>query len=194
MHGYSVHPIPNSYSTRQGLISEILASVIYHKELQVVETVSNQVLLGAPMTIDPNEVQNQLEELLKETEKGKDFKGLWNLPFKVTKEYAPGMPWETDEEKKNSRIPTSAKWVYQVVVGTNDLGRLNDLLSEIKTLKKLHVIFGPTAFTVMIPEYNQTAEQKRYQQMMQTHISVQMSIGIAPLQGIVDLYTKWGRH
>jgi hypothetical protein len=146
------------------------------------------------MTIDPNEVQNQLEELLKETEKGKDFKGLWNLPFKVTKEYAPGMPWETDEEKKNSRIPTSAKWVYQVVVGTNDLGRLNDLLSEIKTLKKLHVIFGPTAFTVMIPEYNQTAEQKRYQQMMQTHISVQMSIGIAPLQGIVDLYTKWGRH
>ena len=66
---------------------------IFYKELQVVETENDNVLLGAPMTMDPNEVQKQLEQLLMETKKGKDFKGAWSLPFKVIKEFAPGMPY-----------------------------------------------------------------------------------------------------
>ena len=76
--------------------------VMIYKDLQVVETESDNVLLGAPMTMDPNDVQKQLEMLLMEIEKGKDFKGAWNLPFKVTKEFASGMPWESENDEKRS--------------------------------------------------------------------------------------------
>jgi len=116
---------------------------IFYKELQVVETENDNVLFGAPMTMDPNEVQKQLEKLLMEIKKGKDFKGSWSLPFKVTKEFAPGMPYESEEEKKRSRVPPSAKQVYQILVAKKNSDRMDYLLRELKVSKKLHEYMDP---------------------------------------------------
>jgi len=76
------------------------------------------------MTMDPNEVQKQLEKLLMEIEKGKDYKGPWNLPFKVTKDFALDMPWESEEDKKRSRVPPLAKQVFQILVVTKNSDRI----------------------------------------------------------------------
>lgn len=141
--------------------------------------------------MDPNIVQKQLEKLLMEIEKGKEFKGAWSLPFKVTKEFAPGMPWESEEEKKRSRVPPAAKQVYQILVVKKDSDRMDYLLRELKVSKKLHDLYGPTAFTVKVPTYKQTTEKTRYLQMMSTHMAVHMSTGTAPLPGIIDLNTKY---
>ena len=164
---------------------------IFYKDLQVVETEDDNVLLGAPMTMDTDQVQKQLEQLLMETEKGPDFKGAWSLPIKVAKGFAPGMPYESEEEKKRSKVPPAAKMVYQIVVAKENSDRLDYLLRELKGTKKLHELYGPTAFTVKVPTYEQATEKMRYLQMMATHTAVHMSTGTAPLPGIIDLNTKY---
>ena len=164
---------------------------IFYKDLQEVETEDDNVLLGAPMTMDTNQLQKQLEQLLMDTEKGPDFKGAWSLPIKVAINFAPGMPFESEEEKKRSKIPPLAKQVYQITVAKENSGRLDYLLRELKGTKKLHELYGPTAFTVKVPTYEQATEKMRYLQMMGTHAAVHMSTGTAPLPGIIDLNTKY---
>jgi len=105
---------------------------IYYKTLQEVFSESDHILLGAPMVMTVQKVQDELQRLLKQTEKGPDFTGKWELPIKVTKEHAPGMPWETEEEKKDSKITIASKQVYIIHVSKKNHGRLTDLLKEIK--------------------------------------------------------------
>jgi hypothetical protein len=52
--------------------------------------------------------------------------------------------------------------------------------------------WGNTAFTVKIPELDsQQGEKVRYIQMVQTHASVQLSLGAAPIYGVIDTETKF---
>ena len=113
-----------------------------------------------------------MKSYLWKSRKKKNFKGAWNLPFKVTKEFASGMPWESEDHKKRSRVPILAKHVFQILVAKEDSDRLDYLLHELKASKKLHEIYGPTAFTVKVPTYEQKTEQTKYLQMMSTHIAV----------------------
>ena len=67
-----------------------------------------------------------------------------------------------------------------------------DLLKEIKNRKELHKEWGPTAFTVQIPDFNDGDEQKqKYEQMIGVHISIQLSLGQVLIPGIVDLNRKF---
>ena len=140
---------------------------IYYKQLQEVNSESDHILLGAPMVMTVERVEKEFQRLLKITEKGPDYTGKWELPIKVTKEHAPGMPWETEEEKKTSKITTASKQVFIIHVSKKNHGRLTDLLKEIKHRKELHKEWGPTAFTVQLPDFEDGDEQKRkYQQMI----------------------------
>jgi len=49
-----------------------------------------------------------------------------------------------------------------------------------------------TAFTVEIPELDsQQGEKTRYIQMVQTHGSEQLSLGAAPIYGVIDADSKF---
>ena len=165
---------------------------VYYKQLQEVNSESDHILLGAPMVMTVERVEKEFQRLLKITEKGIDYSGKWELPIKVTKEHAPGMPWETEEEKKTSKITTASKQVFIIHVSKKNHGRLTELLKEIKHRKELHKEWGPTAFTVQLPDFEDGDELKRkYQQMIGVHISIQMSLGQVLIPGIVDLNKKF---
>ena len=66
---------------------------IYFKKVQEVFTTSRTILLGAPMLMNKEEVEKFLNAELMKIEKGETFNGQWQLTFKVSKEYAPGIPW-----------------------------------------------------------------------------------------------------
>jgi stress-induced morphogen len=166
--------------------------VIFYKDLQEVETVSDMVLLGAPMSMQEKDVEIELTKQLMATEKGDNYDGDWQLPFKIEKSYAQGMLYETEEEKKRSKVPALAKNVFIIHVARKHAERMENLLRELKDSKKLHDEYGPTAFTVKVPSYdNQGQEKLKYQQMVNAHISVHMSTGLALIPGIIDLRTKF---
>jgi hypothetical protein len=89
---------------------------IYYKTLQEVYSESDHILLGAPMVMTVQKVEKEFQRLLKVSEKGPDYTGRWELQIKVTKEHAPGMPWETEEEMKASNITTASKQVFIIHV------------------------------------------------------------------------------
>jgi hypothetical protein len=60
------------------------------------------------------------EGAFKAMEKGEDYVGPWSLPLKVTKEHPKGMPWESDEQKKKSKVPMIAKLAFVIHVSMKD--------------------------------------------------------------------------
>ncbi len=165
---------------------------IHYKTLQEVYLELDHILLGAPVVMTVQRVETELQPLLKIIEKGPHYTGKWELSIKVTKEHAPGMPWETEEENKSRKITAASKQVFIIQVSKKNHGRLTDLLKEIKNRKELHKEWGPAAFTVQIPDFEDRDEQKpKYQQMVGVHISIQMSLGQVLIPGIVDLNQKF---
>ncbi len=69
------------------------------------------------------------------------------------------------------------------------------LLAYTKDWKVWHKHWGNSAFTVEIPtEKSPQAEKTRYIQMVQTHGSVQLSMGLALLEGLINVdttFTLW---
>ena len=55
------------------------------------------------MLMSKEEVEKVLNAELMKIKKGDTFHGHWSLNFKVSKEYAPGMPWESEEDKKQNQ-------------------------------------------------------------------------------------------
>ena len=55
------------------------------------------------MSINEEDVEKVLNTELMKIEKGASFQGQWKLNFKVSKEYAPGMPWESEEDKRQNQ-------------------------------------------------------------------------------------------
>lgn len=93
--------------------------------------------------------------------------------------------------KEKSIITTASKQVYTIHVSKKHYDRLSALLREIKDRKVLHKVWGPTAFTVKVPSFDDSEEEKvKYQQMVGAHISIQMSMGTVQLPGIIDPNTK----
>lgn len=80
-----------------------LGAVIVYKDIQVVDTVSDIALLGAPMSMPAEDVEEELTKLLKAIEKGENFKGEWDLEIKVKKRFcnrnAMGVRGRQEEEQ-----------------------------------------------------------------------------------------------
>jgi hypothetical protein len=72
---------------------------------------------------------------------------------------------------------------------------MTTLLAFAKEWKVWHKHWGNTAFTVAIPNKKSLqAEKTRYIQMVQTHGSVQLSMGMALLEGLIYADTTFSLH
>ena len=72
---------------------------------------------------------------LTKIKKGATFQGQWKLNFKVSKEYASGMPWESEEDKKGNQSSGFSKTEYIIQVSSKDASRMEGLLREAKERK-----------------------------------------------------------
>ena len=165
---------------------------LYYKKLQVVKTVAEIVLLGVPMSMNEEEVEKTVTAELKKIDKGDSYAGHWDVDYKISKEYAPGMPWENEEDKKNrSQGSSAAKQAYLFTVSKVHANKIEQLLRTAKEIKVWKKHWGSTAYTVMVPGFSTSLEVKtRYQQMVNVHGSIQLSTGHANLAGIIDLTTQ----
>jgi hypothetical protein len=102
------------------------------------------------------------------------------------------MPWEGAEEKKQKQGTNNARLVYVLHVHKPDYARMKTLLAYAKDWKVWHKHWGNSAFMVEIPtKMSPQAEKTRYIQMIQTHGSVQLSMGTALLEGLIDADTTF---
>ncbi len=102
------------------------------------------------------------------------------------------MPWEGAEEKKQKQGTNNARLAYVLHIHEPDYARMKILLAYAKDWKVWHKHWGNTAFTVEIPnEKRPLAEKTRYIHMVQTHGSVQLSMGAALLEGLIDADTTF---
>jgi hypothetical protein len=107
-------------------------------------------------------------------------------------EFLAGTPWKGAEEKKQKQGTNNARLVYVLHVHKPDYARMKTLLVYTKDWKVWHRHWGNSAFTVEIPtKKSPQAEKTRYIQMIQTHGSVQLSMGAALLEGLIDADTTF---
>ncbi len=114
------------------------------------------------------------------------------LKYAVVREYPVGMPSEGAEEKKQNQGTNNARLAFIFHVHEPDYARMATLLMFAKEWKVWHKHWGNAAFTVEIPnERSSQAETTRYIQMVQTHGSVQLSMGVALLEGLINADTTF---
>jgi hypothetical protein len=102
------------------------------------------------------------------------------------------MPWEVAEEKKQKQGTNNARLAYVLHVHAPDYARIKTLLAYAKDMKVWQKHWGNSAFTVEIPtEKSLQVEKTRYIQMVQMHGSVQLSMGAALLEGLINIDTSF---
>jgi len=169
----------------------------FYKKCQEVDTVSKLILLGVPNSIEEDVMKDTLDKVLSELEctllqtdskykLTKDQKANW-INYTVNREFPPGMPWEDAEEKKKKQGGNNTGLAYVLQVYQPDYDRIIKLCHMAKQRKLRANHWGNMAFTVEIPENDsQQGEKVRYIQMVQTHGSVQLSLGAASINGVID--------
>ncbi len=108
----------------------------------------------------------------------------------MVKDYPMGMLWKGIEEKKQKRGTTNARLAYVLHVHRPDYKRLKGLLAYVKDKGAWDNVWGKTTYTIKTPEEKDPIEVKnKYVQMVQSHGSVQLSMGAAMIKGILDVDT-----
>ena len=93
--------------------------------------------------------------------------------------------------KEKEEGGNNARLAYVLQVYQPDYDRLSNLCHMAKQRKLCAHHWGNTAFTVEIPELDsQQGKKVRYIQMVQTHGSVQLSLGAASINGVIDADSK----
>ncbi len=169
---------------------------LFHKKCQEVDTVSKLILLGVPNMIEEDKIQKTLNKILVDLqcmllETDSEYKltkyqcNKW-IKYAVTKEFPPGMPWEDAEEKKKKHGNNNTCLAYVLQVYQPDYKQIRTLCQIAEQRKLWLQHWGNTAFTVEIPENNsQQGEKTGYIQMVQTHGSVQLSLGVVLINGAI---------
>ncbi len=180
-----------------------MGCAIFYKQCQEVSTIARQILLGAPNTIKADIIKQTMDKELKLVEQkllldnnveyrpSKRCQSKW-LSYAVVQEFPAGMPWEGAEEKKQKQGTNNTRLVYVLHVHKPDYARMKTLVAYAKDWKVWHRHWGNSAFTVEIPtKKSSQAEKMRYIQMIQTYGSVQLSMGAALLEGLIDADTTF---
>jgi hypothetical protein len=174
-----------------------MGCTLFYKKCQEVDTVSKLILLGVPNSIKEEVIQSTLNTVLvnveitllntdSEYKLTKEQQKNW-IKYAVVKEFPLGMPWEDAEEKKKKQGSNNARLAYVLQVHQPNYKRIRKLCQIAKQRKLWLQHWGNTAFTVEIPENDsQQGEKTRYIQMVQTHGSVQLILGMASINGVVD--------
>jgi hypothetical protein len=103
------------------------------------------------------------------------------------------MPWEETEGKKKKQGGNNLRLAYVLQVYQPNCDRISNLCHMAKQRKLWANHWGNTAFTVEIPENDsqQQGKKVRYIQMVQTHGSVQLSLGVASINGVINVDSKF---
>jgi hypothetical protein len=178
-----------------------MGCTIYFKQCQEVNTVACMLLLSALNMIEEEVIQRTINEELQQIEQRliSDNNAEYKFPqcrifkwlkYAVVREYPVGMPWEGAEEKNQKQSTNNTCLAFILHIHEPDYARMATLLTFAKEWKVWHKHWGNAAFTVEIPnERSLQTEKNRYIQMVQTHGSVQLSMGVVLLKGLIDADT-----
>ncbi len=88
------------------------------------------------------------------------------ISYAVVREFPAGMPWERAEEKKQKQGTSNARLAYVLQIHQPNYERMKKLLAYAKELE-------------ILDERSPQGVKNKYIQMVQTHGSVQLSMGAA---------------
>jgi hypothetical protein len=178
----------------------MMGCAIFYKRCQEVDTVTSQILIGAPKTIEEEIIKQMMDKELQRTEKkllltNKDYKLTreqsknW-MSYAVVKDFPVGMPREGAEEKKEMQGSSNSRLAYVLHVHQLDFKQMKTLLAYAKDKNIWHKKWGHSTFTIDTPENKDSIGSKtKYIQMVQTHGSIQLSMGAAMIKGMIDMDT-----
>jgi hypothetical protein len=178
----------------------MMGYLIFYKKCQEVDTVSSLILIGVPNTIEEEVIQETLDveltkikQTLLTTDRTykltKEQSKNW-IRYVVVRDYPMGMPWEGIEEKKQKGGTTNAQLAYVLHVHRPDYKRLKALLAYAKDKGAWDNVWGKTTYTIKTTEEKDPIGVKnKYVQMVQSHGSVQLSIGATTIKGMLDVDT-----
>jgi hypothetical protein len=181
---------------------QMMGCSLFYKKCQEVDMVSKLILLGVPNSIKEEVIKwildkelASLESTLLVTDRDhkltKTLQENW-IKYLVIKEFPARMPWEDAEEKKKKQGNNNARLAYVLQVHQPDYNCLKYLCQIAKQCKMWHKQRGNAAFTVEILESkSQQGEKTRYVQMVQTHGLVQLSLGAASINRVIDVDSKF---
>jgi hypothetical protein len=100
------------------------------------------------------------------------------------------MPWEGLIEKKQKQGTSNACLAYVLYMHQPDYERMKTLLAYAKEKNIWHKIWGITTLPIETPNDRESIRFKtKYIQMVQTHGSVQLSMGAAMIGGMINVDT-----
>jgi hypothetical protein len=178
----------------------MMGCTIFYKKCQEMDTVTSQVLIGVPNTIEEEIIKQTMDKELKRIKQIllliiKDYKltreqsNNW-MRYAVMKEFPAGMPWEEIEEKKQKQGTSNSRLAYGLHVHRPGYKRMKYLLAYAKDKNIWHKIWGNTTYTIETPEETYPIRVKnKYIQMVQTHGSIQLSMGATTIEGMLDVDT-----
>jgi hypothetical protein len=149
-------------------------------------------------TIEEDIIRQTMDEELKAIEKkllltDKNYKLTreqsknW-IRYAVVKDFPAGMPWEGLDKKKQKQGTRKGRLAYVLHVHQPDNEQMKTLLAYAKDKNIWHKIWGNSTFTIKTPDEREPIGVKtKYIQMVQTHGSVQFSMGAATIEGMIDV-------
>ncbi len=164
------------------------------------DTVSSLILIGVPNTIKEDIIKATLDVELTKIEQTllttdstykltKEQSKNW-IRYAVVRDYPMGMPWEGIKEKKQKQGTTNAQLAYVLHVHRPDYKRLKALLTYTKDEGAWDNVWGNTTYTIkMLAKKDPIGVKNKYVQMVQSHGSVQLSMGAATIKGMLDVDT-----
>jgi hypothetical protein len=177
-----------------------MGCAIYYKKCQEVDTVTSQILISISNTIKEEIIKQTLDKELKNIKQillknDKEYRltreqsNNW-IRYAVMRDFPAGMPWEGTEEKKQKQGTSNARLAYGLHVHRPDYGRLKSLLAYAKDNNIWDKVWGNTAYTIKTPaEKDPIGVKNKYIHMVQTHGSVQLSMGAATIERMIDVDT-----
>jgi hypothetical protein len=179
----------------------MMGCAIFYKKCQEVDTVTSQLLIGMPNTIKEEIVKQRMDKEFKcfkqillltdkEYKLTREQSNNWMRYAVVVKDFLAGMPWEGIEEKKQKQGTSTSRLAYKLHVHWPDYKRIKYLLSYAKDNNIWHKIWGNTTYAIKTPEEKDPIGVKnKYIQMVQTHGSVQLSMGAITIKGMLEMDT-----
>ncbi len=108
----------------------------------------------------------------------------------MVKDFPTGVPWEGLDEKKQKQGTSNAWLPYVLHVHQPNLKQMKTLMAYAKDKNIWHMIWGNSTFTIKTPDEREPIGMKtKYIQMVQTPGSVQLSMGAATIEGMIDIDT-----
>ena len=114
------------------------------------------------------------------------------ISYAVVREFPAGMPWEGAEERKQKQGTSNARLAYVFHIHQPNYKRMKRLLAYAKEMDIWHKHWGNAAFTIeILNERSAQGVKTKYIQMVQTHGLVQLSMGAALIDGMIDIDTPF---